>query len=158
MSPEWLFAFTHRSQLIRSFSLLTGLSTLVLADGFVLIRLARLSGAYLALALEGAVTLVAVVIVGSTVNGLIRTIRLDAGTGTYRPLRYARLAGAVIAGVLLVVPGFITDIVGLLLYLPPGRHLFAALFVRRHAAGLHRVHEYLTMEIFSTVATREADE
>lgn len=158
MSPEWLFAFTHRSQLIRFFSLLTGLSTLVLADGLVLIRLARVSGAYLALALEGAVTLVALVIVGSTVNGLIRTIRQDARTGTYRPRRYARLAGTVIAGVLLVVPGFVTDIAGLLLYLPPGHQLFAVLFVRRNAAGLQRVHEYLTMEIFSTAAEREAGE
>jgi UPF0716 protein FxsA len=158
VSPEWLYAFTHRSHLIRFFSLLTGVSTLVLADGLVLIRLARVSGAYLALALEGAVTLVALVIVGSTVNGLIRTIRHDAHTGTYRPLRYARLAGAVIAGVLLVVPGFVTDIAGLLLYLPPGHHIFAALFVRRNAAGLERVHEYLTMEIFSTVAEREVGE
>ena len=158
MSPEWLFAFTHRSTLIRFFSLLTGLSTLVLADGLVLIRLARLSGAYLALAVEGAVTLVAAVIVGSTVNGVIRTIRLDAHTGSYRPLRYAQLVGTVIAGVLLVVPGFVTDIAGLLLYLPPGRHTFAALFVRRHAAGLYRAHEYLTMEIFSTAAERESDE
>ena len=157
MSPEWLFAFTHRSQLIRFFSLLTGLSILVLGDGLVLVRLARVSGAYLALALQGAVTVVAAVVVGSTVNGLIRKIRFDAKEGTFEPRRYARLAGAIIAGVLMVVPGFITDVAGLVLYLPPGRHFFAALFVRRNVAGLQRVHEYLTMEMFSTAAERGGD-
>ena len=65
------------------------------------------------------------------------------GLGVYRRVRAQLRAGTVpgvelvdglvilVAGVLLIVPGFVTDAVGLLLLFPPTRHL-----VRRPAAPL----------------------
>lgn len=40
-----------------------------------------------------------------------------------------------LAGVLLIIPGFISDLVGLLLLLPPVRWLLAAMMARKLAAG-----------------------
>lgn len=156
MYPEWLFLFTRRDYLIRFFSILIGAGILILGDGYVLVRLARGVGVYLALALQGVVTLIAVLIVGNTIRVLIRYIRQDARNGSFREKRYATLVAVIVAGILLVIPGFITDVCGLLLYLPPGRQVFALLFARYHHDSLAMVNEYLTLELFSPSAQREA--
>ena len=150
MSPEWLFFLTHRSRLTRLFSLLSGLCILILADGLLLVWLARSCGVYLALAIEGGVTLVAAIVLGSTANTLIRKIRDDARTGTCRPERYARLAAVITAGILLFIPGFVTDIIKLVIYLPPGRFIFTALFKRRNETSVNGAYEYLKLELFSS--------
>jgi UPF0716 protein FxsA len=121
----------------------------MLADGWVLVRVARSSGVYLALAIEAVVAVVAVIIVGSTVVRQIAVLRTDAFEGQYRPREFARLAAVVAAAVLLVVPGFVSDAVGVILYLPPGRQLFMVVFVRRNRDELPTVYEYLKLAVFS---------
>lgn len=149
MQPEWLYSFTQKDHLIRFFSSLFGFGILVLGDGFVLVRVARIYGVYLALALQGIITLAATIVLGGTIHSLINKIQNDAMHGRFDKRRYATLAAVVIAGVLLVVPGFVTDAVGFVLYLPPGRILFAFIFARRHGDSLAKVHEYITLEHFS---------
>ncbi len=158
MSPEWLYLLTLRSQLTRIFSLLSGLGVLILFDGLILIRLARITGIYYALALEGIVSIVAAVVLGSTANSLIRKIRADAVNGSCIISRYARLAAVVTAGILLFIPGFATDGIGLLIYLPPGRMLYALLFRRRNEETVKRSYEYLTMELFASPSSRGEDD
>jgi UPF0716 protein FxsA len=125
---------------------------LILGDGYVLVRLAREAGVYLALALQGVVTLIAVLIVGNTIRGLIHHIRSDARKGSFHERRYSTLVAVIVAGILLVIPGFVSDICGLLVYLPPGRQIFAVLFARYHHDALAKVNEYLTLELFSSSA------
>jgi UPF0716 protein FxsA len=158
VSPEWLYFLTHRSRLTKIFSLLTGINILILADGWLLVRLARVGGVYFALALEGLVTVAAAIIIGSSVNSLIRKIREDARKGACDPRRYARLTAVVTAGVLLFIPGFVTDFVGLMIYLPPGRFIYAALFQRRNSSSVAKAYEYLTLEISSTPSGADADD
>ncbi len=158
VSSEWLYFLTHRSRLIRFFSLLTGISILILADGLLLVRLARIRGVYFALALEGLVTIAAAIVLGSTINNLIRKIRSDAQRGSCIPRRYAHLAAVVTAGVLLFIPGFITDLVGLAIYLPPGRFFFTAFFQRRNISSVAKAYEYLTLEISSSPFDANADD
>ena len=147
--PEWLSLFTNRRHLARTLSHLLVLGLVMLADGWVLVRVARRSGVYLALALEAAVAVVAVIIVGSTIVRQIGVLRTDAFEGQYRPREFARLAAVVTAAVLLVLPGFVSDAVGMMLYLPPGRQLFMTGFVLRNRDELPTVYEYLKLAVFS---------
>jgi len=157
VTPEWLYLFTRRSYLVRSFSIMTGLAILMLADGLLLVRLARQTGVYLALALEGGVTIVAAVILGGTIHTLIRKIRDDALNGSVVPRRYGRLAAVVSAAVLLVLPGFVTDAAGLLLFLPPGRYIYSALFIRLNRDAIPGIYEYLKLELFSPDESHGSD-
>jgi UPF0716 protein FxsA len=121
----------------------------MLADGWILVRLAREVGVYLALALEGTVALVAVVVVGSTIHHQLQHLRRSAHLGDFRPKQYGLLAAYIVAGVLLVLPGFATDIIGLLVYIPPGRNVFVTLFVRRNKDRIPVVYEYFKLNVYS---------
>jgi UPF0716 protein FxsA len=147
--PEWLVMFTSRQHLLQLLSDVLVLSLFMIADGLILVHLSRETGVYLALALEGAVAIAAVIVVGSSVNKEIQALRSSARNGRYLPRRFARLAGCVVAGVLLVLPGFATDALGILIYLPPGRYLFTAIFLRRNGDRLPVVYEYLKLSVFS---------
>lgn len=149
MNAEWLVLFTSRRHLAAFLSNLLILGIIILADGLVLVHVARRTGVYAALALEGAVAIVAIIVLGNSINHRIRIIRQEARLGVFRPHRYARLASVVIAAILLVLPGFAGDILGLLIYYPPGRFVFSAIFLRRHGEALPRVYEYLKLSIFS---------
>lgn len=149
MNAEWLVLFTSRKHVAAFFSNLLLLAIIVLVDGLILVSVARRIGVYAALALEGAVAVVVVVILGNSINHRIRTIREEARAGFFRPHRYARLASVLTAAILLILPGFASDILGLLIYYPPGRFLFSALFLRRHRDILPMVYEYLKLSIFS---------
>ncbi|TVR71780.1 MAG: FxsA family protein [Spirochaetaceae bacterium] len=149
VNAEWLVLFTSRKHLATFFSNLLLLAIVVLADGWILVNVARRIGVYAALALEGAVALAAVIILGNSINHRIRVIREEARAGFFRPARYARLASVVTAAILLILPGFASDVLGLLIYYPPGRLLFSAFFLRRHRETLPVVYEYLKLSIFS---------
>lgn len=149
MHAEWLVFFTSRRQLAAFFSNLLFLAVIVLADGWVLIQVARPLGIYAALALHGSVAIFAIIILGNSINHRIKDIRSDARSGFFRPHRYARLAAVVIATVLLILPGFVSDGIGLLIYYPPGRIIFSWLFLRRYRESLFEVYEYLTLAVFS---------
>ena len=147
--PEWLAAFTSRRHLAQFFSDILLLGLLMLADGWILVRVARAVGVYLALALEASVAIAATVVVGSSIVQQIRTIRAAARDGSFRPAHYAVLAAYVVAAILLVLPGFASDVVGALIYLPPGRYLFVWVFLRRTGSRLPVVYEYLKLSVYS---------
>lgn len=74
---------------------------------------------------------------GTSQIGQFRTSMAD---GTAAGQIQAGRAHLVAAGILLFIPGFITDTIGLLLLLPPVRQGLAATFgraIRRQAAGAH---------------------
>ena len=149
MQAEWIALFVSRRHLARVVSDLLLLGLAMLADGWILVRLARLSGVYLALALQAAVAVLALIVVGSSVLRQIREIRNAARAGWFRASQYANLAALVVACLLMVLPGFATDAIGLLVYLPPGRGIFRWMFLRRQRDRLSQVYEYVKLAVFS---------
>lgn len=147
--PEWLTLFTSRRHLAQFFSDILVLGLAMLADGWILVRVAREIGVYLALAMEAVVALGALIIVGSTIHHQIQHLHRSAREGSFEPKQYARLAAYVVAGVLLVLPGFATDVMGLLIYTPPGRLLFVAIFLRRNRDRIPVVYEYFKLKVYS---------
>jgi len=146
---EWLSLFTSRRHLGQFLSDILVLGLAMLADGWVLVRISREVGVYFALALEGAVAVVAVLVVGSTIHHQIQRLQRSARRGDFQPKEFALLAAYVVAGVLLVLPGFATDALGILIYVPPGRTLFVALFVRRNRERIPVVYEYVKLSVYS---------
>ncbi|SIQ34433.1 Protein affecting phage T7 exclusion by the F plasmid, UPF0716 family [Alkalispirochaeta americana] len=151
-----LLLFVNRRHVAALFSQLLLLATLLLADGWVLVLVSREIGLYAALAAQGAVALAAAIVLGNSIHHRIRIIRSEARRGIFRPFRYARLAAVITAGVLLVLPGFVSDFLGLLLYYPPGRFIFSAIFLRCHREVLPAVHEYVTLAAFSSDGSKPA--
>lgn len=156
MLPNPLIYMTSRDQLFRFFSGLLLFGLLLLADGWLLVRVARRWGVYLALAAEAGTAIIAAVIIGSSIHTHLERIRRGSIAGTFVPYDYARLAGTVTAAVLLLLPGFAGDILGILIYTPPGRYLFAWLFLLRFRITLQELYEYYTLEVYSAAPTTDS--
>jgi len=68
-------------------------------------------------------------------GGHIARVRVALGEGTFTALQADSSGGLILlAGILLAIPGFITDVIGLLLLVPPLRRAIGEAFAGRAAA------------------------
>ncbi|MFP4302203.1 MAG: FxsA family protein [Alkalispirochaetaceae bacterium] len=138
-----------RGTLARLVSLLLILSILGLADGYLLVQVARWLGVYLALAAEGAVAILALGIVGTSILSKLRRIRRHISFGRVPTLLYGETLVLLISLGLLIAPGFITDALGIVFFIIPLRTFFAWTLSRIWREQLNEAHEYLKMRVFS---------
>lgn len=146
---DWLLFAFDRTNLFRLFSNLLGLSLVMLADGWILVRLSRHLGVYLALALEAITAVFALVVIGSSIHRHLQRLYDTARLGRYDPRDYVRCITLVIGGVLLVLPGFAGDAIGLFFYLPPFRGVAMWVLLRLLRDRLPEVDEHLKLQLFS---------
>jgi UPF0716 protein FxsA len=122
------------------------LSLLIVADGYVLILVSRVLGIYLLLAIEAATGMVAVIVVlGSyrhTLDSMHRTVREHGYPG--QELR--TLTCYWIGAMMLVVPGFVTDVLGVVVIIPPGRWLIGLWAERFLRDRFEELYVYLKLE------------
>lgn len=104
---------------------------LPLAEIFVFIQVGEAIGAMPTIVLTVATAVFGVMCVRW--QGLGVLMRLHAAPSTGEPPAVPLLEGALIAlaGVLLLIPGFLTDAAGLILLLPPARNAIATALARR---------------------------
>jgi UPF0716 protein FxsA len=129
----------------RLFLLVLFFSILGIADGFILLVLGERYGTYLLLAVTASTGLLALFFLLNSVTSTIARIRRDVEAGVYPRRQYALLAGLLVAGVLLLLPGFFTDALGILIYLPPVRRMVGGAVTARHAGFLREAYEYLKL-------------
>lgn len=149
MRNDWLLYAFDRTNLFRLFSNLLGLSIVMLADGWILVRLSRFLGVYLALALEAVTAVFALIVIGSSIHRHLRRLYDNALNGRYVPRDYVRCITLVMGGVLLVLPGFAGDALGLLFYVPPFRGIAMWVLQRVLRDRLPAIDEHLKLRLFS---------
>ena len=121
----------------------------MLVDGWILVLVARRNGVYFALAIQALVAIVALVVLGGSIHRQLARIHRNVQAGRFVPYAYAKLITIVSAGVLLVLPGFASDAIGLLLYLPPFRGACVWLVARILRNRLPVLDEYVKLRFFS---------
>lgn len=155
----WLARIIASGRLGRFLSLILLAGLVLLFDGWLLVRLSRDIGVYAALAIEASTALVAVVVVGGSINRISRHLRRSARLGDPQPRRLADVVVLFVAACLLAAPGFATDAVGMVLYMYPGRRAAAWVTGRLSRAFLATAWEHITLEVSAaTGATRQGDE
>ena len=127
----------------RLFLALLFLSMLGIADGYVLLTLGEHYGKHLVLAATASTGLFALFFLLNSAGATLHRVRRDVASDIFPRREYARLAGLLTAGVLLLLPGFFTDAVGALVYLPPIRRLVGHALTAGHGAFLREAYEYL---------------
>jgi UPF0716 protein FxsA len=103
---------------------------------YVIIRVGEAIGPLWTVAALAFTSLIGVRLVRSQGRAVLRD--LGAAIAAGRPPAREALDGALvfIGGVLLIVPGFVTDVVGALLLAPPSRALVRRLIIRHYAGRL----------------------
>lgn len=132
-----------RDNLARFYSWALIASLVLIADGYVLIRLSAHVGTYAALAATASTGLVGAFVAINSNRTIRRRMEENIADGAFPTADVQRLLVTFVATVLLIVPGFITDALGLLVALPPGRWIAAAIIRHRFRNELHRFYEHM---------------
>ena len=141
-----LIALVHADGVTRTLFLLLLASLLVVADGYVLILVSRLLGIYLLLAIEAATGILAVISILSSYRHTLSLVRQAVREDRYPGPEFRALACLWVAAVLLVLPGFVTDALGLASLIPPTRWLVGRLMERTLRGGFEELYEYLRLD------------
>ena len=122
------------------------LSLFLLFDGYILILLSRSIGIYLLLAITASTGLIGVVVVLSSHRARARELKKRVAEGVYPAVEIRRLLALLAAGACLIVPGFATDAMGILLLVPPVGSLVGWGLESLFRPSLRELYEYLRMD------------
>ncbi len=141
-----LFRFLDREFLFRLLFALLLYSIVPLSEIFLFLWLGELVGNYLILAIAAVVGLGGVLIAMREIQTTLECLRARIRRNEYPGREFMDLAGILVGGLLLLTPGFITDFVGFLLFLPFFRRAVGGAITRRLDRSLREVYEYLRLE------------
>ena len=120
-------------------------SIIPLSETFLLLHLGGLFGNYLILALAATTGLIGLFIAFSEVSSIIGSIKIKLKEGVYPGKEFISLAGVLTGALLLLTPGFITDTLGLLLFIPFFRNGVGKFITSKMENSLKEIYEYLKL-------------
>ena len=140
-----LLRFFDRSFITRVLLLALLYSLLPLAEIFLLIYLGDRMGNYFTLALAALTGLIGMLFALRGFRKNLDILKRKIRAGEYPGEEFATLTGIFVAAVLLLTPGFITDVLGLLLFVPVIRNGLGRLLIRLTRTDLKELYEYLKL-------------
>jgi UPF0716 protein FxsA len=121
-------------------------SLVPLAEIFLLIYLGNLIGYYLTLALAAFAGLVGMLAALREFRRNLQALKQKIRKGTLPTQEFINLTGVLAASVLLLTPGFITDTLGFLLFVPAVRTAWGRWVLAKTRTDLKELYEYLKLE------------
>lgn len=121
-------------------------SLVPLAEIFLLIYLGTVIGYYFTLALAAFAGLVGMLLALKEFQKNIQSLKVKARRGVFPTQEFINLTGILAASILLLTPGFITDTLGFLLFVPAIRDALGNFILRKTRTNLKEIYEYLQLE------------
>ncbi len=116
-----------------------------LAEIFFFLFVGNLLGNYLVLVLAVVAGVGGAFSVLAELQRALERLKTTIRKGHYPGREYADIAGLAAAGILLITPGFITDLIGFVLLVPSVRTALGKAIVRKMDTGLREVYENLRL-------------
>lgn len=120
-------------------------SLVPLAEIFLFIYLGELIGNYLVLIIAAVAGMGGALIALSQAQRAMDRLRAQLRMGRYPGREFADLAGIMVSGILLITPGFITDICGYLLMIPALRHSLRGIIKIKLEKSFKEIYSYLRL-------------
>ena len=120
-------------------------SLLLLADGYALIIISRQLGVYLLLAILGSTGFIGVVAVLTSYRNTLDRMWRVVTAGRYPRGEFRRMASLLVAAALLLIPGFASDIVGIVLLTRVGGWMLGSIIERRNRHRFEELYEHLRL-------------
>lgn len=140
-----LMRFFDRVFIVRLIMIILLVSLLPLADVFFFLYLGGLYGRYILVAVAASTGLLAIFLVLRGFTTITSSLKTKIREGVFPEEDFASLAGLFLAGVLLLTPGFLSDFLGIIFFLPSIRCKAGKIIVRPMRERLKEVYEYLKM-------------
>jgi UPF0716 protein FxsA len=141
-----LLRFFDRTFITKLLILALLYSLLPLAEIFLLIYLGDRIGNYFTLALAALTGLIGMLFALRGFRRNLEVLRQKIRDGEYPGQEFITLTGIFLAAILLLTPGFITDLLGLLLFVPVIRNGLGRLLIRLTRTDLKELYEYLKLD------------
>ena len=122
-------------------------SLVPLAEIFLFLALGNLIGNYLTLALAAVAGVAGALLALGQVQRTQAKLRAKIRKGGYPGREFADLAGMLAGGLLLITPGFITDLLGYGLMVPFFREALGKAIVKKLDRSFRDVYEYLRLRV-----------
>ncbi len=145
---SYLLQLFRRDSILKFFFLQMLVAILIIADGYVLVRLADRYGVFIVLAAAGATAIPALFVILNSVDTILGRIRRRVRDGEYPAWEYTSLFGVLLSGFLWLIPGFFTDCLGLVAFICPMRNALGWMIARRLGPHLKQVYEYIKLDEF----------
>ncbi len=140
-----LLKFLEKDFLAKVFLLLLLYSLLPLCEVVLLLYLGGVVGKYLTLACAASTGLIGVILAVSQFKSVLKRLEQKIKGGLYPGKEFMSIMGIFAGGILLLTPGFITDFLGILLFMPFFRLAVGGFITRRMEKQLKEVYEYLRL-------------
>jgi UPF0716 protein FxsA len=121
-------------------------SLIPLAEIFLLIYLGSKIGVFISLALAAFAGLVGMLAALRELRKNLESLRKKTRKGQLPTQEFVNLTAILAASVLLLTPGFITDTMGFLLFVPAIRNAWGRWVLARTRTDLKELYEYLRLE------------
>jgi UPF0716 protein FxsA len=140
-----LLKFLDRGFLFKTILILLLFSLVPLAEIFLFLALGNLIGNYLTLALAAVAGVAGALLALGQVRRTRAKIRERIRKGEYAGRELVDLAGMLAGGLLLITPGFITDLFGYCLLIPFFREALGTAIVKKLDRSFGDIYEYLRL-------------
>ncbi len=140
-----LIRLFDRGFLLRSLLLLLLFSLLPIADIALIYYLATILGVFLTIAIVSAAALFGVFITYRELRRTLAPIRRKVKEGYYPEAEFANFAGTIVCSLLLSTPGFIGDLIGLVIFTPVLRRKVGREITSRMESRMKEIYEYLKL-------------
>jgi len=120
-------------------------SVIPLAEILLLFLLGSYIGDLLVLACAALTGVIGVLIIVLQIQIILFTIKKNIREGIYPGREFISITGVLVGAIFLITPGFITDFVGFLLFLPLFRNKIGKFITKRMEKHLKDIYEYLKL-------------
>ena len=110
---------------------------------FLILVIARYLDANLVFAMVAGTTLLGLVLILRPISQTLATLQQSIDEGYYPAEPFALLAGTLLASVLVLTPGFVTDVLGLLFFIPFIRKMIGRLITKPMHNRMKELYEYI---------------
>ncbi len=145
INMRFLLKFFDFTFLVKFFFLALLFSLIPLCEIYLLLYVGRMWGGYFTIAVSASSGLIGVFLALKEVHILLGRIKTKIQAGNFPAEDFSSLAGVLVGSVLLIIPGFITDALGLLFLLPGFRKLVGRVVVAHLGNRLQEAYEYLKL-------------
>ncbi len=145
MNTRFLLKFLDPGFVLKAAFIILGLSLVVLGEIFIIQFISGFLGVYFTLAVAALTGIIGLFLSYNEISSRIKLIREGVSEGVYSEKDMVQLAGALFGGLLLLLPGFITDFIGAISFFPVIRMLYGRLITRNISSKLSEAYEYLRL-------------
>ena len=143
LSIKALMRFLDRGFILRALMVLMLYSLVPFGECLLILAIAEYIDVYLLFAVVAATSLLGLLLSLRPITKVLATLHESIGEGYYPEEPFAMLAGTLLAAVLVLTPGFVTDALGLLLFVPFIRRMAGRLITRPMRNRLKELYEYI---------------